>query len=62
MHQGSRVLIERYGLTRIFVLMRGAARLGRDWRDYVPVASPAEEEAMVMAFDRVMSDLEERRG
>lgn len=42
--------------------MRGAARLGHDWRAYVPVASPAEEEAYVLAFDRVMSDLEERRG
>ena len=62
MHNGHRVLVERYGLTRTFVLMRGAARLGHDWRAYVPVASPAEEEAYVLAFDRVMSDLEERRG
>lgn len=40
--------------------MRGAARLNRDWREYVPGLSPAEEEAYVLAFDRVMSDLEDR--
>lgn len=40
--------------------MRSAARLGRDWRTVVNVRTPVEEEAYMMAFDRVASDLEER--
>lgn len=54
------MLPERYGLKRPFVLMRSAARLGRDWRTVVNVRTPVEEEAYMMAFDRVASDLEER--
>lgn len=40
--------------------MRGAARLGRDWREFVPTRTPVELEAYIVAFDRVMSDLERR--
>ncbi len=40
--------------------MRAAARFGQDWRTYL-AALTRDEEAMLLAFDRVMSDLEDRQ-